>query len=61
MLALGAAQHAVTAEEIGEQVGLSRVTAWRYLEHLVRSEQATLEHQYGNAGRPVKLYRARTL
>lgn len=59
VLALGAAQHAVTAEEIGEQVGLSRVTAWRYLEHLVRSEQATLEHQYGNAGRPVKLYRAR--
>ncbi|NTY02168.1 response regulator [Deinococcus sp. JMULE3] len=58
--ALTGAPQAVTAEEIGEQVGLSRVTAWRYLEHLVRSEQATLEHQYGNAGRPVKLYRART-
>ncbi|UBV43931.1 response regulator [Deinococcus taeanensis] len=57
--ALAVATGAVTAEEVGDQVGLSRVTAWRYLEHLVRSGQATLEHQYGHAGRPVKLYRAR--
>ncbi|MCD0163470.1 histidine kinase, partial [Deinococcus sp. 6YEL10] len=45
-------------EEIGEQVHLSRVTAWRYLEHLVRSGRAQLDHQYGQAGRPAKLYRA---
>ncbi|WP_328774577.1 response regulator transcription factor [Deinococcus aquaedulcis] len=56
--ALGASPRAVTAEEVGELVGLSRVTAWRYLEHLVRSGQAALDHQYGQAGRPVKLYRA---
>ncbi|PTA69860.1 response regulator [Deinococcus arcticus] len=56
--ALGVSAGPVTAEEIGERVGLSRVTAWRYLEHLVRSGQAALDHQYGQAGRPVKLYRA---
>ncbi|MVN85982.1 response regulator [Deinococcus sp. HMF7620] len=55
--ALHATPVPVTAEEVGELVGLSRVTAWRYLEHLVRSGQAVLEHQYGHAGRPVKLYR----
>ncbi len=48
-----------SAEEIGEAVGLSRVTAWRYLEHLARAGQAELDHQYGLAGRPAKLYRAR--
>ncbi|MFC4637304.1 response regulator [Deinococcus hohokamensis] len=57
-LALSEAGGAVSAEEIGERVGLSRVTAWRYLEHLVREGQAQLDHQYGQAGRPAKLYRA---
>ncbi|WP_240500874.1 response regulator [Deinococcus sp. LM3] len=56
--ALADAAQPVSAEEIGEQVHLSRVTAWRYLEHLVRSGRAQLDHQYGQAGRPAKLYRA---
>lgn len=55
--ALTDATAGVSAEDIGERVGLSRVTAWRYLEHLVRTGQALLEHQYGQTGRPVKLYR----
>ncbi|GAA5437221.1 response regulator [Deinococcus sp. A31D244] len=55
--ALRDAPHPVSAEDIGEQVSLSRVTAWRYLEHLVRSGAAQLDHQYGQAGRPAKLYR----
>ena len=49
----------LSAEEVGDRAGLSRVTAWRYLEHLVRAGRATLDHQYGLAGRPAKLYRAR--
>ncbi|GGR63765.1 transcriptional regulatory protein [Deinococcus seoulensis] len=55
--ALHGAPHPVSAEDIGEQVSLSRVTAWRYLEYLVRSGAARLDHQYGQAGRPAKLYR----
>jgi len=46
-----------SAEEIGDRMALSRVTAWRYLEHLVRVGRAQLDHQYGLAGRPAKLYR----
>jgi response regulator of citrate/malate metabolism len=49
----------LSAEEVGDQANLSRVTAWRYLEHLVRAGRASLDHQYGLAGRPAKLYRAR--
>lgn len=55
--ALTEAARSISAEEVGERVGLSRVTAWRYLEHLVRTGRAALDHQYGLAGRPAKLYR----
>lgn len=57
--ALHDAAHAISAEEVGERVGLSRVTAWRYLEHLVKSRRAELDHQYGQAGRPAKVYRSK--
>lgn len=57
-LALEVAGRPTSAEEIGDRVALSRVTAWRYLEHLVRVGRAQLDHQYGLAGRPAKLYRA---
>ncbi|WP_034383372.1 response regulator [Deinococcus sp. YIM 77859] len=57
---LEAAAQALSAEEVGDRAHLSRVTAWRYLEHLVRTGRATLDHQYGLAGRPAKLYRARS-
>lgn len=50
---------ALSAEEVGDRAHLSRVTAWRYLEHLVRVGRASLDHQYGLAGRPAKLYCAR--
>lgn len=56
--ALRDAARPIGAEEVGELVGLSRVTAWRYLEHLVRTNRAALDHHYGQAGRPTKLYRA---
>lgn len=56
--ALSEAGQALSAEEIGDLIGLSRVTAWRYLEHLVKTGRAALDHHYGQAGRPAKVYRA---
>jgi response regulator of citrate/malate metabolism len=45
------------AVETAEQAGLSRVTARRYLEHLVSANQAELELKYGRSGRPEHRYR----
>jgi len=45
------------AVETAEQAGLSRVTARRYLEHLVATQQAELELRYGRSGRPEHRYR----
>jgi response regulator of citrate/malate metabolism len=45
------------AAETAEAAGLSRVTARRYLEHLVASQQAELELRYGGSGRPEHRYR----
>lgn len=55
---LAAAQHPLSADEVGEEVGVSRVTAWRYLEYLQETGLATLELEYGSVGRPIKRYRA---
>lgn len=55
---LDRADSPLSAEEVGDRTQLSRVTAWRYLEFLVRQGRARLEHQYGLGGRPAKLYRA---
>jgi response regulator of citrate/malate metabolism len=44
------------AAELAGQAGLSRVTARRYLEHLVEHDQAVLELRYGS-GRPEHRYR----
>jgi response regulator of citrate/malate metabolism len=45
------------AVETAELAGLSRVTARRYLEHLVATQQAELELRYGGSGRPEHRYR----
>jgi response regulator of citrate/malate metabolism len=47
----------VSAAECGEQVGLSRVSARRYLEHFVTQGRATVRLKYGGAGRPERRYR----
>ena len=46
----------VSATECAEEVGVSRVSARRYLEHFVAREQATVRLQYGG-GRPERRYR----
>lgn len=47
----------LSAAEVGEQLGLSRVSARRYLEHFVTTGQAQVRLQYGGAGRPERRYR----
>lgn len=47
----------MSAEEIGEGVNLTRVTARRYLEYLEKIGRVEMELKYGTVGRPVKLYR----
>ena len=46
----------LTAQEVADDTGISRVTARRYLEHLVNEGLASLTLQYGRAGRPEHRY-----
>lgn len=46
----------VTAAEVASAVGVSRVTAWRYLEKLADDGMLTRETEYGRAGRPQVRY-----
>ena len=47
----------LSAVEIAARTGLSRVTARRYVDHLVRLGTAELTMRYGSAGRPEHRYR----
>jgi two-component system CitB family response regulator len=49
-----------TAAEIGEALGMSRVSARRYLEHFLDQGEVEVKPKYGDAGRPQNLYRWRT-
>lgn len=46
----------VSAAECGEVVGISRVSARRYLEHLTLTGQVEVHLRYGAAGRPERRY-----
>ncbi len=48
---------ALSAQELTESLGISRVTARRYLEHLVESGQVSRTARYGTPGRPENQYR----
>lgn len=49
----------VTADEVAKRVGVSRVTAWRYLERLADDGTVTRSVEYGKAGRPKTRYQWR--
>jgi response regulator of citrate/malate metabolism len=49
----------VSASDLAAAVGASRVTARRYLEHLVDQGLVDKTLRYGGAGRPEQLYRWR--
>jgi len=56
--ALGAAsERGMSAAECAEQTGLSRVSARRYLEHLVSVGAADVRSRYGTTGRPERRFR----
>ncbi|MGE4284106.1 MAG: response regulator [Clostridia bacterium] len=46
-----------TAYQIAKKVGLSRITARRYLDHLEREQKVVVEPEYGNVGRPKNKYK----
>lgn len=46
-----------SASELGDRLGLSRVSARRYLEHLKTMGWVEVSLRYGAAGRPEQLYR----
>jgi response regulator of citrate/malate metabolism len=55
---LAAAGQAMSAEQVAAAVKMSRVTARRYLEHLVYLGQCTVDSESpGGPGRPCKFYR----
>ncbi|NEM92342.1 response regulator [Galbitalea soli] len=54
---LRAAAEARSAAEVAESLGLSRVTARRYLEHLANAGRAGRAPRYGTPGRPELEYR----
>lgn len=49
----------LTADAVAKQVGVSRVTAWRYLERLADDGTVTRHTDYGKAGRPKTRYQWR--
>ena len=55
--ALTGAAETLSATEVAELVGISRVSARRYLEHFVTTGQADVRLRYGSTGRPERLYR----
>ncbi|MEU8673295.1 response regulator [Streptomyces sp. NPDC048560] len=56
-LALRDAGEGLTAAAAGEALGISRITARRYLEHLVTTGRAARRPHYGQVGRPELHYR----
>lgn len=55
--ALATAAQTLSATEVAEEVGLSRVSARRYLEHFVTTGRADVRLRYGSTGRPERRYR----
>jgi response regulator of citrate/malate metabolism len=47
----------LSATECAEAVGISRVSARRYLEHFCSTGQAEVRLRYGTTGRPERRYR----
>lgn len=54
-----AGEAGLSASAAAEALGVNRITARRYLEHLVGEERAACRPQYGQVGRPELCYRWR--
>lgn len=53
---LGRVGVGLTAESVAKEIGVSRTTARRYLEHLVSIEKIEADLAYGTVGRPERVY-----
>ncbi|MFD0698810.1 response regulator [Paenibacillus sp. GCM10027628] len=58
--AISTADGGMTAEQIAKEIGVSRSTGRRYLEHLVSSGEVYADLSYGVVGRPERVYRKRS-
>ncbi|MDM5292579.1 response regulator [Peribacillus simplex] len=56
MVVLGKASPGLTAEIVAKEIGVSRTTARRYLEHLMSEEKIEADLTYGTVGRPERVY-----
>lgn len=54
---LRARREPVSAAEVGEALGMSRVSARRYLDYFLTKGDVEVKPKYGDAGRPQNLYR----
>jgi response regulator of citrate/malate metabolism len=54
---LRSAAAGVSASETAEAIGISRVSARRYLEYFTSKGEAEVSLRYGNTGRPERRYR----
>ena len=50
-------ENAFTSEEIAQKIGVSRITARRYLDYLEKEQKLVVEMEYGSVGRPKNKYR----
>ncbi|CAN7231965.1 response regulator [Paenibacillus sp. LjRoot153] len=57
--AISAAANGMSADQIAKEIGVSRSTGRRYLEHLVSSGEVFADLTYGVVGRPERVYRKR--
>ncbi|MGL4175898.1 MAG: helix-turn-helix domain-containing protein, partial [Dermatophilaceae bacterium] len=55
--ALATAARTLSASQVAENIGLSRVSARRYLEHFVATGRVDVRLRYGTTGRPERRYR----
>jgi len=46
-----------TSEEIANNIGVSRITARRYLDYLEKEKKLVVDMEYGKVGRPKNKYR----
>lgn len=58
---LGRIHFGLTAENVAKEIGISRTTARRYLEHLISEERIDADLSYGTVGRPERVYMVKGL
>lgn len=56
LLGLVAETLPITAEQLGNNLGMARVTVRKYLDFLAEKGKVHIELRYGNVGRPTKFY-----